>query len=262
MSLPASLLAQAIIDGLSPSGFVGLLTGDGKLTYATRAALEHIGMQLEDVKGRPFAETPWWQYCASSRRRLSAALHAATAGEVSRFDVLVEGCGGDVLTMDFLLRPICDRSGKVVYLVTSGRDVSEREAAAELIQYLANYDELTGLPKRTLLYDHLQQAIACTDSDQFAISALHINLDRFQLVVDIFGHPVGDELLKLTAQRLRECVGELPLIARVADHEFVVVLASGTDEESATQTAQHIVNIFNQPVEIGEQNLFVTCRIG
>lgn len=374
-------LEQIIMDEFNPAVFVGLLATDGRLVYANRAALDYIGKDLAEVRGRPFDDTPWWDYCEESKQRLRTAIRSAAAGNSSRFDIFVQGQNDRVLAMDFSLHPVFDRNGKIGYLVPSAHDIterhqaerklkltqlavdnarnpifqirsngalcyvnsaactmlgyaadtlmamhvwdfsmrltaenwplywqelkqqgslqlrsihrrsdglvfpvlitssyinyedeecsfsyvediSEREAATQRIQYLTNYDELTGLPKRCLLYDRLQQAIAFTDISQFSISVLQINLDRFKLVVDTFGHQVGEELLKFTAQRLRESVGELALIARVGGDEFAVVLVSRAGEESVTQIAQCILNAFNQSIEICRQNLFVTCRIG
>lgn len=255
-------LEKAIIDELSQSVFAGLLSSDGTLIYVNRAALAYIGKDLAEVQGQPFDVTPWWSYSEKSRRNLRTAIESGVAGKSSRFDILVRGQDDSVLAMDFSLHPVFDRDGNVTYLVPSAYDISEREAAAQRIQYLTSHDELTGLPKRGLLQEHLRKAIAVSERSQFKISVLQVNLDHFKLVVDTFGHGVGDELLKLVAQRLRDYLSDPVLVARVGGDEFTVVLDGRVDDDNVIQTAKCILNIFNKHFEIGGQELFVTCRIG
>ncbi len=118
-----------VLDRLGPSVFAGLLDADGVLRYANQAALQAIGSAPEQVFGQPFDATPWWQGCELSRRRLQQAIASALRGEASRFDVRVATCAGDTLSMDFSLLPLYGPDGRVVWLIPSACDVSEREHA-------------------------------------------------------------------------------------------------------------------------------------
>jgi diguanylate cyclase (GGDEF)-like protein/PAS domain S-box-containing protein len=118
-----------VMDRLGPSIFAGLLDVDGVLRYANQAALRAIGSAPEQVLGQRFDTTPWWQGCEVSRQRLQQALASALRGETSRFDIRVVTSSGDTLSMDFSLLPLYDLEGRVVWLIPSARDVSEREQA-------------------------------------------------------------------------------------------------------------------------------------
>lgn len=118
-----------VMDRLSPSVFAGLLTVNGVLTYANKAALDAIGARAEDVLGRPFDATPWWGFSDQSRQRLRDAIRAAGQGHTSRFDVLILDRNGRVRTMDFSLHPVYDDKGNVTYMVPSARDITERRQA-------------------------------------------------------------------------------------------------------------------------------------
>ena len=118
-----------VMDRLSPSVFAGLLTVNGVLTYANKAALDAIGARAEDVLGRPFDATPWWRFSDQSRQRLREAIRAAGRGLASRFDVPILDVNGRVRTMDFTLHPIYGDNGNVIYLVPSARDITERRQA-------------------------------------------------------------------------------------------------------------------------------------
>lgn len=118
-----------VLDRLGPSVFAGLLDTDGVLRYANHAALRAIGCTPEQVIGQRFDATPWWQGCELSRRRLQGALVCASRGEASRFDVRVATNGVHTIAMDFSLLPLYGPDGKVVWLIPSACDVSEREQA-------------------------------------------------------------------------------------------------------------------------------------
>jgi diguanylate cyclase (GGDEF)-like protein/PAS domain S-box-containing protein len=118
-----------VLDRLGPSIFAGLLDTDGVLRYANQAALKVIGSTPDQVLGRRFETTPWWQGCELSKRRLQQAVASALRGEASRFDVRVATSSGATLAMDFSLLPLYGADGQVAWLIPSARDVTEREHA-------------------------------------------------------------------------------------------------------------------------------------
>ncbi|MGJ7566269.1 EAL domain-containing protein [Variovorax sp. GB1R11] len=118
-----------VLDRLGPSVFAGLLDADGVLRYANHAALRAVGCTPEQVIGQRFDTTPWWQGCDLSRRRLQGALANALRGEASRFDARIVTDGVHTLVMDFSLLPLYGPDGRVVWLIPSACDVSEREQA-------------------------------------------------------------------------------------------------------------------------------------
>jgi diguanylate cyclase (GGDEF)-like protein/PAS domain S-box-containing protein len=133
-SHPASgpnLSLHEVMDRLGPSVFAGLLDVDGRLRYANQAALQAIGSTAEQVIGQHFEATPWWQGCELSRQRVQQALASATRGEASRFDVRIASASGAMLAMDFSLLPLFGPDGRVLWLIPSARDVSEREQAQQ-----------------------------------------------------------------------------------------------------------------------------------
>jgi diguanylate cyclase (GGDEF)-like protein len=131
-------------------------------------------------------------------------------------------------------------------------DVTAQQAAAEQIETLVFYDPLTGLPNRRLLMDRLQHALAMTSRSQDQGVLMMIDLDHFKNLNDTLGHEQGDQLLQLTAQRLRECVRESDTVARLGGDEFMV-LAEGlgkTGQDVALQArlmGEKIVAALGQP---------------
>ncbi|MDX1933291.1 MAG: PAS domain S-box protein [Capsulimonadales bacterium] len=116
---------RAVIDSLA--AFVGILTPEGILIEANRAALEAAGLSPSDVLGKPFEEAYWWSYDPAIRAQLRAAIRRAAAGEIVRYDVPVRVAEDQRILIDFRIVPQRDAEGTVIYLVPSAVDITERE---------------------------------------------------------------------------------------------------------------------------------------
>jgi diguanylate cyclase (GGDEF)-like protein/PAS domain S-box-containing protein len=137
--------------------------------------------------------------------------------------------------------------GTTSFFTVMVQDNSERHIYESEMEYLATHDTLTDLPNRTLLYDRLQQAITqCTRSRKFA-AILFIDLDRFKNVNDLFGHAVGDTVLREVADRLSSCLREVDSVARNGGDEFTVVLPMLNTPSDASLIAQKIITSLIQP---------------
>ena len=124
-------LLHEVLDGLF--AFVGLLTPDGTLVEANRAALEAAGLRAEDVVGLPFEQTYWWSYSPDVQARLRAAVERAAGGEPSRFDAVNRVGPDSFITVDFMLAPVKDARGRVTHLIPSAVDITDkRRLEAEL----------------------------------------------------------------------------------------------------------------------------------
>jgi len=148
---------------------------------------------------------------------------------------------GDVYLKWLTISTVHDENGNVSHYVGAHQDITERKKAEERIYELAFYDQLTGLPNRTLLIDRLRQSkTAAVRSGQFG-ALMFIDLDNFKTLNDTLGHGVGDKLLTQVATRLRSCVREGDTVARLGGDEFVIVLEGlGTDEASASINAEFV----------------------
>jgi len=127
---------------------------------------------------------------------------------------------------------------------------------------LAHFDQLTGLPNRTLLLDRLNQAISVSSRTARAISLLFIDLDGFKQVNDTYGHGTGDRLLKEVAARLLACLREGDTAARLGGDEFVVVLLE-SDIDRAITVAQRILETLRKSYEFGKKTISsISASIG
>ncbi len=126
--------SRDLIDGLGPSMFVALLTTEGILLEVNQAPLLAAGLQAEDVLGKPFAETHWWNHSPIVQAQLREAIVKAAQGEASRYDVRTQGAGGEVIDIDFCLQPLRDETGAVAFLVPSASVITERKQMENALQ--------------------------------------------------------------------------------------------------------------------------------
>ncbi len=105
--------------------FIGLLDRDGRVLEANQASLEFAGIRANQVIGKFFPDTPWWQHSSEIHATVTRAIHAAKRGEFVRFETVHPDVHGELHHVDFSLKPVFDERGEVVWLVPEGRDITE-----------------------------------------------------------------------------------------------------------------------------------------
>ena len=133
--------------------------------------------------------------------------------------------------------------------------------AVDQMRHLAYHDALTGLPNRSLFFEHLARAVANANRTGASLAVLYLDLDRFKLVNDSLGHNVGDQLLEAVAQRLRTTLRTADLAARLGGDEFAV-LAENSSTEGATLLAERVSKALGDPFRIDGHDLTVAASIG
>jgi PAS domain S-box-containing protein len=111
--------------------FIGLVTPEGILTAANRSALAFSGVPESEVLQKPFWDTPWWSHSPTLQEELRQAVKTAAQGNFVRMEVTHYAANGDLHWIDFSLKPVKDESGKVLFLIPEGRDITDRKRAEE-----------------------------------------------------------------------------------------------------------------------------------
>jgi len=166
-------------------------------------------------------------------------------------------------------------SGQTVYLtwsavlsrdhdviVSVGRDVTERKQAEQRIRYLATHDGLTDLPNRNLIQDRIQQAITHARRSGRLLALLFLDLDRFKVINDGYGHPFGDAVLKAAAEQLVALVREGDTVARQGGDEFLILLADLRNASDAYIVAQKLVENLERPLVVQSREVHLSGSIG
>jgi diguanylate cyclase (GGDEF)-like protein len=139
----------------------------------------------------------------------------------------------------------------------------ERKLAEERIHFMANHDALTGLPNRTLLKDRLTQALLFAERYDRWATVVFIDLDNFKFVNDTLGHTAADELLKIVANRMVNCVRATDTVVRLGGDEFVILLFDQPkDVDIITATLQKIRATIAETIYAEGHDFQLTCSIG
>ncbi len=145
--------------------------------------------------------------------------------------------------------------------VSAHEDITDRAQAERQLAYFAHYDVLTGLSNRISFQTAMADALKGTGSQSDGFSLLCIDLDRFKAVNDTFGHPVGDKLLQVVADRLRHVVRNGDTVARLGGDEFAI-LQRETNFAMTDALAQRLIDTIAQPISIDGQMMTIGMSIG
>ncbi|MGI2013217.1 transporter substrate-binding domain-containing protein [Shewanella oncorhynchi] len=142
------------------------------------------------------------------------------------------------------------------------REITQRLVAEKRLLHVANHDALTQLPNRALLDDRLTQALLSHRREQAHFALLFIDLDGFKQINDQHGHPIGDELLVLVAQKLTKVIRGSDTVARFGGDEFVILLNRVQDLDAVTQVADNILQALSSPLLIQGVSVSIAVSIG
>jgi diguanylate cyclase (GGDEF)-like protein/PAS domain S-box-containing protein len=249
-------IAAQVFDG-SAEGIV-VTDHNNEIVMVNRAFCSITGYTQEEVVGR-------------NPRMLSSGYHDRGFYESMwrtlhingnwRGEIFNRRKNGDIFPEWLTISLIRDTEGQVIQHVGMFSDITERKEAAERINFLAQYDVLTGLPNRMLLRDRLGHALTQAARAEEEVAVVFLDLDRFKNINDSLGHSIGDGLLVEAAGRLQQCVRGGDTIARLGGDEFVLVLPE-TGAAGAISVIEKILRTLVQPYNIDNHVLRVTASLG
>ncbi len=202
--------------------------------------------------GLTVLSTAYFFYAVEQMQYAFLTVSWAVAGEYPRY---LNALG----YADFLLQSVL-AVGVIACLLEDEREAAE--LASVEIEHLAYHDALTGLPNRPLFMDRLIVSVAQSHRSGHKIAVLFLDLDRFKDINDSLGHSVGDQLLKIVAERIRRCIREGDTLSRFGGDEFTLLVPKIDSVEDAAKIAQKILETVKIPMTVNERELVATASIG
>ncbi len=157
---------------------------------------------------------------------------------------------GDLFANLLSVSRIQDERGIITNYIAMFTDITANKQHQEKLEFIANYDALTGLPNRNLFVERFHQAIAHSQQTQHQLAVCFLDLDNFKPVNDNFGHEVGDQLLIEVAQRITDNIRAEDTVSRQGGDEFTLLLNDILSYEECEQTMKRIHDSLSDPIII------------
>jgi diguanylate cyclase (GGDEF)-like protein/PAS domain S-box-containing protein len=234
---------------------------DGQLLRVNRALCEMLGYSEAELTGSRWAEVTHPDdlgKSAEGRRRTLAGEQDAFSCEKRYIHA-----DGHVVWVSLTVRLVREADGRPLHFVGQVQDVSAQKEATAALAHQALHDPLTGLPNRTLFVDRLEQALARARRSGGRVAVVFIDVDRFKVVNDSFGHASGDGLLVQIGSRLSQAVRACDSVARFGGDEFVLLLDRVENEHVTLQLTDRVRRDLVRPFSLdGDEDFFATASLG
>jgi diguanylate cyclase (GGDEF)-like protein/PAS domain S-box-containing protein len=241
---------RAFAEGAACALFI--YRGD-QIVFANRWATDVLG----DVLGKPFwvAVHPDDVEIVKARGRARSRREAAPG----HYDVRMIDREGTVRWFEVTGSPI-ELDGQPALLVTA-YEITKRKEAEDHTRHVAFHDTLTDLPNRALFIDRADAALSLARRESGQVGVILLDVDRFKNVNDSLGHDAGDELIKRSADRLREALRGSDTVARLGGDEFAILLP-GLKSDETVRVARKVLEAMRQPFLVAGRELRVSASLG
>lgn len=222
---------------------------EGKITFCNPAAESILGYQNGELSGQSY-KTIMTKKNAIKEKSFSF-----------KEDVKFMKKDGADFSVEYVVSSIKE-DGRSIGEVVTFRDITERMQLESEVRHLAYYDNLTDLPNRILLEDFLKQEIEKAEVSKRNLAVLYLDLDRFKIINDSWGHSYGDYLLKDVANRLRLAVPEKAFVSRQGGDEFTIILTDIEGNGDVMELVDRLGAAFADPFSLKGNEFHIKTSIG
>jgi diguanylate cyclase (GGDEF)-like protein/PAS domain S-box-containing protein len=205
-----------------------------------------------------------WLNCLNEEDKdtlLPRILKSAAQEKQFKTEIQLRPQQGSILWVELYAAGLFNERYELTGMILTMQDITSSKHQAEKLIKLANYDHLTGLTNRAFFTDRLSVAMSRVQRHGL-MAVMFIDLDRFKHVNDTLGHPTGDKVIQEVGKRLKATIRDEDSIARLGGDEFAIIVTDVHDAKNLIPIVDKILDSINQPLNIDEHNIPMSCSIG
>ncbi|MFB1082599.1 EAL domain-containing protein [Jeotgalibacillus sp. JSM ZJ347] len=240
------------------------LNKEGIITFCNPTAATMLNYEVNELVGKPQAEViAHFTREAELYEQMSSPIHQSlmTGEKIYSADEKFARKDGETFDVEYVSTPIKNGNHHNGAVVTF-RDVTERKQMEQKIHNQAYYDLITRLPNRRYIVQKIRTALKAAERNNTRLAVLFLDLDRFKLINDSYGHTIGDRVLYEVAERFRTLVSERITVSRLGGDEFMVLVEDVARTEELDEVATQFLYALTNPFSIGNHELFTGASIG
>lgn len=231
---------------------------DGKEMEANRAFYRMFGIEKKDLN--ELHKEQFKRFF--DERTFRKILKRIETEEYFHGEVTIYREGRDALFAWLTIDTVHDDHGNPIYRVGMLTDISELEKSRKELQYVATHDAVTGLPNRSFLFEHLNEALARSERSGREGALLFIDLDKFKEINDTAGHDAGDQALIACSRRIRRILRRGDFFGRLGGDEFLAILENIDNVDSPRRVAEKIIQAIRRPMRLKGHTFELGASIG
>ncbi len=235
-------------------------TPDGLIDYINGRGMGYFALPCEKVLGEKWTEVVHPEDLQISIEKWN---HSLKTGDFYKTEFRLRRFDGQYRWHRALGIAGKDSDGNIIKWFGTNTDIHDQKTAEEQLSYFAKHDVLTGLPNRFKFMNYLEQVTKRAEQKpEQCFAVFFLDIDRFKLFNDSFGHLVGDKLLVAFAERLESNVRFGDIIARLGGDEFTILLNTLSGSDEAISIANTLINSFLEPFNVNGNEVFTSASIG
>lgn len=239
--------ANGVISFVNPAA--ELVLGCVAIDLIGQPVYKSVIVSAQQVDQRSWEESKIYKFCSQ--------------GQAYHTDVAVfRTFANRMLPVEYTASPTHLPNGGFDGVVIVFKDITERKKIEEKLNYMAQYDALTGLGNRNLFGSALNNAITFSKHSGQSFALLFMDLDRFKQVNDTLGHHAGDQLLKDVALRVSDGIRDTDILCRLGGDEFTIIINGKAAESASLRISEKLIGALSRPFEIFGQEIYVGASIG
>lgn len=254
--------AKAVINAL-PFGVVCFyLASDGSVVVHSANLRAQTLFGFSDISTLPAPLSSLW--VSNEHEQLAEKVRETLVKrQVVAFEWTARTDNGDHY-LSSQLQPIVNAVEDQSLVLCTVKDQTTEKLAEKNIMHHAFHDALTGQPNRVLFRNKLEETVmdGKNSNASFSCAVLVVNIDRFQLINESFGHSAGDRFLISMASTLRRCIGSHDILARLSGDEFAILVPNMQEIKVVTDICDRIHTAMKQPYDLDGNEVFTSVSIG